>query len=63
MNPVARKDRSRPIYGMPILNMDRAKRVIVLKHCRNPRSAGIENALFYDPKTALLFCDAKARIV
>jgi len=48
---------------MPILNMDRAKRVIVLKHCRNPRSAGIENALFYDPKTALLFCDAKARIV
>jgi len=60
--PAARNDRSSPIYGMPILNVDQAKQVIVLKRSMNPGFAGIENALFYDPKTALLFADAKASL-
>jgi proton-translocating NAD(P)+ transhydrogenase subunit beta len=59
VNPAARSDRSSPIYGMPILNVDQAKQVIVLKRSMNPGFAGIENALFYNPKTALLFGDAK----
>jgi NAD(P) transhydrogenase subunit beta len=47
---------------MPILNADQAKSIIVLKRSMNPGFAGIENELFYDPKTALLFGDAKSSL-
>jgi NAD(P) transhydrogenase subunit beta len=59
VNPAARTDQGSPIYGMPILNVDRAKSVIVLKRSMNPGFAGIENELFYKPQTALVFGDAK----
>jgi NAD(P) transhydrogenase subunit beta len=62
VNPAARNDPSSPIYGMPILNADQAHSVIVLKRSMNPGFAGIENALFYDPKCSLLFGDAKASL-
>jgi len=62
VNPAARNDPSSPIHGMPILNADQAHSVIVLKRSMNPGFAGIENALFYDPKCALLFGDAKSSL-
>jgi NAD(P) transhydrogenase subunit beta len=62
VNPAARTDPSSPIHGMPILNADQAKSIIVLKRSMNPGFAGIDNALFYDPKCALLFGDAKSSL-
>jgi NAD(P) transhydrogenase subunit beta len=61
-NPAARNDPSSPIHGMPILNVDESKSVIVLKRSMNPGFAGIENELYYSPGTAMLFGDAKSSV-
>jgi NAD(P) transhydrogenase subunit beta len=62
VNPAARSNPQSPIYGMPILDVDKAKNIIVMKRGMNPGFAGIENELFYDPKTRMLFGDAKASL-
>jgi proton-translocating NAD(P)+ transhydrogenase subunit beta len=59
VNPDARNNQSSPIYGMPILDVDDSQTVVVLKRSMNPGFAGIENPLFYNPKTVMLFGDAK----
>jgi NAD(P) transhydrogenase subunit beta len=59
VNPAARNNSTSPLFGMPILDVDRAANVIVLKRSMNPGFAGVENELFYDSKTAMLFGDAK----
>ncbi|MGH2451677.1 MAG: NAD(P)(+) transhydrogenase (Re/Si-specific) subunit beta [Candidatus Limnocylindria bacterium] len=61
-NPAARSDRSSPIYGMPILNVDQAQNVIVIKRSMKPGFAGIDNDLYLDPKTGMLFGDAKEAV-
>jgi H+-translocating NAD(P) transhydrogenase subunit beta len=63
VNPDARNNEGSPIYGMPILNVDEAQTVVVLKRSMNPGFAGIENPLFFSPKTVMLFGDAKESIV
>jgi NAD(P) transhydrogenase subunit beta len=61
-NPAARDDKTSPIYGMPILNVDEAQNVVVLKRSMKSGYAGIENMLFHDPKTSMLFGDAKTSL-
>jgi NAD(P) transhydrogenase subunit beta len=61
VNPVARTDKSSPIYGMPILNADKAKNVIVIKRGQGAGFSGIENALFYLDHTRMLYGDGQAK--
>jgi len=62
VNPAAHNDKSSPIYGMPILDVENAKQIIVNKRSMKPGYAGIENELFYNQKTSMLFGDAKGVI-
>jgi len=62
-NPAARSTPSSPIYGMPILDVDRATNVVVLKRSMSPGFAGIDNELYTDPRTVMLFGDAKESVL
>jgi NAD(P) transhydrogenase subunit beta len=59
VNPAARHDKSSPIYGMPIIDADKAHTIIAIKRSMNPGFAGIDNELYYDDKTLMAFGDAK----
>jgi H+-translocating NAD(P) transhydrogenase subunit beta len=63
VNPAAKNSPGSPIYGMPVLNVDQSSAVVVLKRSMNTGFAGIENELFYDENTTMLFGDAKESIV
>ncbi len=62
-NPAARSDPGSPIYGMPILDVDKAASAVVLKRSMNPGFAGIDNELYLEPKTTMLFGDAKDSVL
>jgi NAD(P) transhydrogenase subunit beta len=61
-NPAAHTDPGSPIYGMPILNVNESRSVIVLKRSMSPGFAGVDNELYYDPRTSMLFGDAKRSV-
>lgn len=63
VNPAARTDKDSPIYGMPILDVDYAQHIIVMKRSMGAGYAGIENELFFNPKTSMLFGDAKKTLI
>jgi NAD(P) transhydrogenase subunit beta len=63
VNPAARADTASPIYGMPILNVDRAQHVFILKRSMNPGFAGIQNELFFNDNTMMIFGDAKKVVI
>ncbi|NLG09686.1 MAG: NAD(P)(+) transhydrogenase (Re/Si-specific) subunit beta [Deinococcales bacterium] len=62
VNPAAREDPASPLFGMPIIDVDRARTTFVLKRSMNPGFSGVENPLFYKPNTRMLFGDAKATL-
>ena len=62
VNPAAREDQGSPLYGMPIINVDGARTVFVLKRSMNPGFSGVENPLFFKDNTRMLFGDAKSTI-
>ena len=62
VNPAAKLDKNSPIYGMPILEIEKSKSIVVLKRSMNPGFAGLDNDIFYNEKTVMLFGDAKDSI-
>lgn len=62
VNPAAREDETSPIYGMPVINVDKARTVIIMKRSLNPGFAGIDNPLFFKDNTRMLFGDAKKSV-
>jgi NAD(P) transhydrogenase subunit beta len=63
VNPDARTEKSSPIYGMPILDVDRARHVFVIKRSMNPGFAGVQNPLFFNDNTMMVFGDAKGTVL
>jgi NAD(P) transhydrogenase subunit beta len=63
VNPAARDDESSPIYGMPVLEVDKARHVFVIKRSMNPGFAGIQNPLFFKDNTMMIFGDAKKVVI
>jgi NAD(P) transhydrogenase subunit beta len=59
VNPAARNDRTSPIFGMPIIDADKARTVFAIKRSKNPGFAGIDNELYFSDRTWMLFGDAK----